>query len=193
MPNDSAEHVRVIKQIRKKISDTGGNVFSNLGQYPIGIDGIYADMFSGLNLEEELRIGGEKDTIITEENDYTSTEVRYYLLSYNNNKPYYNHNIYYKLLTEQYKKVNRFLTDSLELDQTDPIEPTFLRDNNTGDFIVFQQPITNTKDKILKITLSIVKQNENIENVIKEKIITYNNSSDNTIEINEQIVWEQGE
>jgi hypothetical protein len=47
---------RVIKEVIKKQGDSGkipeNFPESVLGMFPIGIDGIYADMFSGLNLEE---------------------------------------------------------------------------------------------------------------------------------------------
>ena len=49
--------VQTIKGSRQKITD--GNP-SNYGQYiPFGADGEYVDMLSGLNLERELKLGGD--------------------------------------------------------------------------------------------------------------------------------------
>lgn len=62
-----------IKQIRKKKS----NGYSS---YPIGSDGQYVDMSSGLDLEEELKLGGNHQVEIVENKEENKTQiVEYYL------------------------------------------------------------------------------------------------------------------
>lgn len=63
-----------IKGIRQK---TNGGVYSQL--VPFGTDAILVDFLSGLDLQEELKIGGKHSTTITEESDsQTSIIEKYY-------------------------------------------------------------------------------------------------------------------
>ena len=66
-----------IKQIKQKI----GNEFPDQRAFPLGADGINIDMFSGLNLEEELTVGGNHDVHISEteeEGEKITTIFQYY-------------------------------------------------------------------------------------------------------------------
>ena len=55
--------VKTIKGSRQK------NSTGNYADYiPFGADGEYIDMLSGLNLERELKLGGDHLTSITEQN-----------------------------------------------------------------------------------------------------------------------------
>lgn len=54
----------IVKGIRQKISDSA---YSDL--VPIGTDGEYVDMLSGLTLERELKLGQDHDVSIVENDD----------------------------------------------------------------------------------------------------------------------------
>lgn len=62
-----------IKQMRQK--DNSGNYFTSI---PFGADGFLIDMFSGLDLEEELKLGGNHYTEILEDNDTTIIKEWYF-------------------------------------------------------------------------------------------------------------------
>lgn len=62
-----------IKQIRQK--DSNGNYLTSV---PLGADGFLVDMFSGLDLEEELKLGGNHYTEITEDDDVTIIKEWYF-------------------------------------------------------------------------------------------------------------------
>ena len=62
-----------IKGLRQKRSD---NSYNSL--VPFGTDGIFVDMLSGLDNEQEFKLGGNHDSVITEVNDTTTTIVETY-------------------------------------------------------------------------------------------------------------------
>ena len=62
-----------IKGLRQKRSDSSYNSL-----VPFGTDGILVDMLSGLDNEQEFKLGGNHDSVITEVNDTTTTIVETY-------------------------------------------------------------------------------------------------------------------
>ena len=64
--------VKTIKGSRQK-NTTGGYA----DYIPFGADGEYVDMLSGLNLERELKLGGDHLTSITEQNGITVITQKY--------------------------------------------------------------------------------------------------------------------
>lgn len=64
--------VKTIKGSRQK-NTTGGYA----DYIPFGADGEYVDMLSGLNLERELKLGGDHLTSITEQNGVTVITQKY--------------------------------------------------------------------------------------------------------------------
>lgn len=181
---------RIIREFRKKISDIGSNTFSDFGTFPIGTEGIYTNMFSGLNLEEELRIGGEKETEIQQlpNEGCIQTTTKYFL-------PGSNKLSYYKLVIRQYTTINRFLFDPVQSSESDPYG--FIV-NEYDQFIVFPEKPEEVplNDKFIRISLytSYFRENAQIgqrreEKLIKEKLISYNKSTRRKTVITEQI-WE---
>ena len=66
-----------VKEIREKQS----NGSFNNSSIPIGTDGILVDMLSGLDNEQELKLGGNHSSTITEvSNTVTTVEEVYYAL-----------------------------------------------------------------------------------------------------------------
>ena len=70
-----------IKQIRQKQN----NSFS--GGIPLGTDGKLVDMFSGLDLEEQLRLGGKSTVSINETEQRVQIIERHYAKDSENNIP----------------------------------------------------------------------------------------------------------
>lgn len=68
--------IKRIKQIRKK-EDSGFGA-----SIPLGTDGLLVDMLSGLDLEEELKLGNDHDATIVQKKvdnvDVTEIEEKYY-------------------------------------------------------------------------------------------------------------------
>ena len=62
-----------IKGLRQKQSDSSYNSL-----VPFGTDGILVDMLSGLDNEQEFKLGGNHTSVITEVNDTTTTIVETY-------------------------------------------------------------------------------------------------------------------
>lgn len=62
-----------IKGLRQKQSDSSYNSL-----VPFGTDGILVDMLSGLDNEQEFKLGGNHTSVITEVDDTTTTIVETY-------------------------------------------------------------------------------------------------------------------
>lgn len=166
---------RVIKEIiKKRRNDLPINFpYSILGEFPIGVEGIYTDMFSGLNLEEELRIGGNKETEIEYGDDFITITDKYFLLSDENKS-------YYKLETKIYNAINRFLVNPGD----------FLVSESDNSFLVFTENIKDLEDNLIEITLSAVYKNEYgdfINETIKQHKFIIFSREDNKIKIVEQL------
>lgn len=165
---------RVVKEIIKK-HPVYNQEFPEREKYPIGTEGIYTDMFSGLNLEEELRIGGSKQTEIEYGEDYTLISDKYYLSSDSNKS-------YYKLTTRIDNKVNRFLVDSNDF--------LVSKDNDENPFLVFTEEAKDLESSSIIITLwSGLIYGEGIdpiETALRSKIITFSREN-NKIKITEQL------
>ena len=71
-----------VKGFYKKISASGNSAYSNF--YPFGTDGELVDILSGLNLEDELRLGGMRDCIIEENDNGDITYIQQYKNNENN-------------------------------------------------------------------------------------------------------------
>lgn len=80
-----------MKRIKKIHQKGQGNIFTD---YPIGVDSIYVDMLSNLDLEEELKIGNNHSvtvqdvyTEVDEQSVFDHTEIKqyYYDLPLDNN------------------------------------------------------------------------------------------------------------
>lgn len=177
---------RVIKEVIKKQGDSGkipeNFPESVLGKFPIGIDGIYADMFSGLNLEEQLRIGGFKETEIEYNDNYTLIVDKYYLNSENTN-------IYYELETKINNIINKFFTVPLELEEE--LQNTFLvtEENNveSASFLVTDsEKIVNLEDNLIEITLSTVNRETASREKKRKKCILFSREN-NKIQIKEEM------
>lgn len=66
-----------IKQVRQKVED-------RFISFPLGADAKHIDMFSGLDLEEELKLGGNHHVIVEEFEDRTIIREKYFHESLNN-------------------------------------------------------------------------------------------------------------
>lgn len=71
-----------MKRIKKIHQKGQGNIFTD---YPIGVDSIYVDMLSNLDLEEELKIGNNHSvtvqdvyTEVNEQSVFDHTEIKQY-------------------------------------------------------------------------------------------------------------------
>ena len=82
---------KVLRSVVQKESAVGSIDFETDIMYAFGSQGIYTEMFSGLNLQEDLRIGGPKQIFYENDNDNFKVIEKYYL---NDNK-----NIYYEVDT----------------------------------------------------------------------------------------------
>lgn len=78
-----------IKGLRKK---TGTSSYGNL--VPFGTDGILVDMLSGLNNEEELKLGGNHSVTVTTDS-LTGNDVITEIYYENNNNPHTSADIAY--------------------------------------------------------------------------------------------------
>lgn len=72
-----------IKGLRQKQSDS-----SYTSLVPFGTDGILVDMLSGLDNEQEFKLGGNHTSVITEVDDTTTTIVETYKASDNSTVTY---------------------------------------------------------------------------------------------------------
>lgn len=146
---------KVLRQVFQKVNqaDNDWNPSASDGiKYIFGSEGIYTKMFSGLNLEEDLLIGGEKQVSYETGQNFIITE-KYFL---NNNE-----NVYYKLETSINNKIIRFLIN----DNND-----FLVSSDTdGSFLIFEDKKRNFNDSIITVKLFTVKENTIIQN--EEEII----------------------
>ena len=159
---------RVVKQIRQKINtDPQGGItnFTEIGQYPLGIDGIYADMFSGLNLEEQLKLGGPKETSITQSVQYITITEKYY--RGNSNTKYY--------LLET--KINK-LTETCFLVNNNR---DFLI-NNEDKFLTCWGEKVDVSDTVITITLFYKKPDQDLT-PLRIKTITFEHPSNSVTNI----------
>lgn len=162
------------KVLRSVLQKQGTSNFSNIN-YIFGSQGVYTEMFSGLNLEEQLRLGGACDV------SYQVGEDKNKNATYKIIEKYYlngNSNFYYKVVTE----TNSAILDFLTTEQT--VVPT-----NGADFLVAPTPFLvlqgENSQNVIKITLSAVKvtqeseQDDPIaqETKLKEKYIVFSSQS----------------
>lgn len=71
----SSINIERIKQIRKKTTNGTANGFNIV---PLGADGSFIDMVSGLDLEEQLKLGGNHSASINIIDDKTTQIKEYY-------------------------------------------------------------------------------------------------------------------
>lgn len=164
---------KVLRSVLQKQSEVGSVDFQTNINYVFGSQGIYTDMFSGLNLEEELRIGGQKQTIYETDNDNFKITEKYYL---NNSE-----NIYYELETSINKKNISFLVDNednflVQLDGMIGLTPKY-------SFLLFEKEVQDFSDNFIEITLSSVK-NE-VKTLLKTKQIFFSEDNNNNKIISE--------
>lgn len=155
---------KVLRQVLQKknqvgsqwITDPSSQVTANDIKYVFGSEGVYTNMFSGLNLEEELRIGGTKQTSYEMGQNFNVVE-KYFLNS--------DRTIYYELKTSINNKVIRFLITG---------ENEFIVQDTTENspFLVFEDDKQDFDDNIIEIKLS--KVINNTSTVIRTKKIFFN-------------------
>lgn len=101
-----------IKQVRQKQN----NSFST--GIPLGTDGKLVDMFSGLDLEEELRLGGKSNISITETEQQVQIIERHYNKDDNSNTPTFtirtaiNNLVFYALIDSHSSDPNYIIDNS---------------------------------------------------------------------------------
>lgn len=153
------------KVLQRNRLETSG--FSDIS-YALGSQGVYTKMFSGLNLEEQLFIGGASETYyeINTNGTYKTYKITemYFLNSSDKNT-------YYKVTTEIDNTVLDFLTlpqDSFAVDDQEEDEET--------EAFPFLAQETEGAQRTMRITLSAVKGNTETELRKKYIVFGYNDN-----------------
>ena len=154
-----------IKQIRPKTSTGFGNAIS------LGVDGFLTDMVSGLDLEQELRIGGNHYVTIT--NTAVATEIKewFFTQPMGNNtlsQMRSSNKISYSVLIYIASAIDYYLV------QQEDDENSKILWNGEDDYIVDRVAVPSTNQRI-QITLYDKDMEDN--NILHKKIITLSETS----------------
>lgn len=170
-----------IKQIRPRIGNTFGNAI------PLGVDGLLTDMISGLDLEQELVIGGnhyveisEIDTGTVIKEWYFSQAMKGRTLQQMQNKITYSVYIYIATAIDYY------LIDQKGQNETEDSIISWA--GNDEDGIVDRVPITSNKERI---QITLYKGIMNSRNKLHQKVISITELSNEEYTISEQVDWDE--
>ena len=175
----SSQNQLRIKQIRKK----SGSSFST--GIPIGTDGILVDMISGLDLEEEIKLGGNHYVDIFQTD--TSTQIKEWYFTQARGS---------RTLAEMSQYVNFSASVSIISAIDTPLGETtedgsLITDQETQDFIVVREAIAANEQRIV---MSLYKGDlDNNGTLIHQKTIYIHTSGEGQQErysIDEQIDYE---
>lgn len=175
----SSQNQLRIKQIRKK----SGSSFST--GIPIGTDGILVDMISGLDLEEEIKLGGNHYVDIFQTD--TSTQIKEWYFTQARGS---------RTLAEMSQYVNFSASVSIISAIDTPLGETtedgsLITDQETQNFIVVREAIATNEQRIV---MSLYKGDlDNNGTLIHQKIIYIHTSGEGQQErysIDEQVDYE---
>lgn len=158
----SSKNQNRIKQIRQK------NASGNYMNYPIGSQGTLIDMLSELDLEEELKIGGNHYVQV----DNVSDELTYVREWYYNKPKSENGTVLYSLqITISTGVIDEYLVITHDSEKSDP-EGRILLASNLNDYLVHPQFEDSTY-----IEMKLYKGDFSVEGqyvLIHEKTISFN-------------------
>lgn len=158
----SSKNQNRIKQIRQK------NASGNYINYPIGSQGTLIDMLSELDLEEELKIGGNHYVQV----DNVSDELTYVREWYYNKPKSENGTVLYSLqITISTGITDEYFVITHDSEKSDP-EGRIIVDSRTGEYLIHPQFEDTTF-----IEMQLYKGDFNIEGqntLIHEKTISFN-------------------
>lgn len=154
-----------IKQLRQK---TFNNDFLHI---PFGADGNFIDMFSGLDLEEELKIGGNHYVQIN--SDEFNTQVTEYYSTAPITDPLNDNNIIYKVI----------ITFSSGADFWNIGNGDAIVTIEDGDYIILETSSDEEQQTVINVILQ--KKIDSIFKDIHQKSITITKTSNNNYTVNE--------
>lgn len=152
------------KVLRSVLQKQGPTNFSNTN-YAFGTQGVYTKMFSGLNLEQELCLGGAKE-ISYESLDNSYKIIEKHFLNRSNT-------IYYEVETIISKTIQNFLTGTWNLRD----DNFLVNSTQNSDPYLFLVTEEEAPQDSIKITLSAVNINNNTRQILKKKYIVFSQDS----------------
>ena len=170
----SKENLQRVKQIRRKNSNNAGDYSLPI---PIGTDGLLVDMLSGLDLEQDIRLGGNHYVEVNE-SEYETQIIEWYLnqpkagreiSQIEEEKITHSTSIFISQVNERKIQVSSEVQDFLSVDQS------------SGDLIIDLQ--RNNGETV--ITISLYQGDlQRSGNLLHQKVISINENSStfNTIE-----------
>ena len=166
----SSDNIKRIKQIRPKRN----NLFSQ--SFPIGTDGLLVDMFSKLDLEEQLKIGGNHYVTISQTD--VSTIIRQWYLSQPKGDTSIN-DVDDDIVT------HTVLISILQATQ-DYIVYSQLTDDDY--FLITQnQDFITAKSKLTDVIITLELYQGNFETLLHRKRININEAANGQTAINEEV------
>lgn len=161
----SSNSLKRIKQIRQKTGD------QNFTSIPLGVDGLLVDMMSNLDLEEELKLGGNHEVVITQGVDKIEINEYYYDGRGEDRKRTHRVQIsmskqvsFYPLITKINGNDFEFMVDSSE----------------DSDRIIVQPNKDSSQISQTEITMTLYQYNQqNQENIIHTKTILITGEKNN--------------
>lgn len=173
-----------IKQIKPRVGDRFGDPI------PIGVDGLLTDMKSGLDLQQELTIGGnhyiqmnQTDTAVEIRQWYFSQAMQDRTLDYmkNNNK------VTYSVFVSITTAIDYYLTDEKSNGESEDSIITWT--SSIQDGIIERVPVSSNQERIQIILYQGLM---NSANILHRKVITIVESGSNYT-ISEQLDYNENE
>lgn len=178
----SSVNLKRIKQIRPKTN--GG--FDTV--YPLGVDGLLTDMVSGLDLQQELTIGGNHYVEINQTNTAVEIKQWYFSQAMGNNTLDYmkTHNkVTYSVFVNITTAIDYYLID--ERNNSEDEDSIITYTINPQDGIVDRVAVSSNQERI-QITLYNGLMDS--ANILHQKVITITESG-NDYTISEQLDWNE--